>query len=69
MFNQMAPFKMQIESMYTMVERKRKIELPLERDQSGTKNTQYNNIKIFNDKGNGTPLQYSCLENPMDRGT
>ena len=19
--------------------------------------------------GNGTPLQYSCLENPMDRGT
>ena len=52
-----------------MVERKRKIELPLERDQSGTKNTQYNNIKIFNDKGNGTPLQYSCLENPMDRGT
>ena len=19
-------------------------------------------------KGNGTPLQYSCLENPMDRG-
>ena len=20
-------------------------------------------------KGNGIPLQYSCLENPMDRGT
>ena len=20
-------------------------------------------------EGNGTPLQYSCLENPMDRGT
>ena len=20
-------------------------------------------------KGNGKPLQYSCLENPMDRGT
>ena len=20
-------------------------------------------------KGNGNPLQYSCLENPMDRGT
>ena len=33
-----------------MVERKRRIELPLERDQSSTKNTQYNNIKIFNDK-------------------
>ena len=32
-----------------MVERKR-IELPLERDQSGTKNTHYSNIKNFNDK-------------------
>ena len=35
--------------MYTMVERER-IELPLERDQSGTKNTHYSNIKNFNDK-------------------
>ena len=24
--------------------------------------------KIRNGEGNGTPLQYSCLENPMDRG-
>ena len=24
---------------------------------------------IIGDKGNGTPLQYSCLENPMDGGT
>ena len=23
---------------------------------------------IYNGEGNGTPLQYSCLENPMDRG-
>ena len=23
---------------------------------------------IFDGEGNGTPLQYSCLENPMDRG-
>ena len=23
---------------------------------------------IFSGEGNGTPLQYSCLENPMDRG-
>ena len=22
----------------------------------------------MNGEGNGTPLQYSCLENPMDRG-
>ena len=25
-------------------------------------------LKIYNGEGNGTPLQYSCLENPMDRG-
>ena len=23
---------------------------------------------IINSEGCGTPLQYSCLENPMDRG-
>ena len=23
---------------------------------------------FFSGEGNGTPLQYSCLENPMDRG-
>ena len=23
---------------------------------------------IYNGEGNGTPLQYSCLENPMDEG-
>ena len=28
----------------------------------------YINIYIFIGEGNGTPLQYSCLENPMDRG-
>ena len=25
-------------------------------------------VHIYNGEGNGTPLQYSCLENPMDRG-
>ena len=25
-------------------------------------------MAIFAGEGNGTPLQYSCLENPMDRG-
>ena len=24
--------------------------------------------RLPNGEGNGTPLQYSCLENPMDRG-
>ena len=23
---------------------------------------------VYHGEGNGTPLQYSCLENPMDRG-
>ena len=26
------------------------------------------NIRLFLREGNGTPLQYSCLENPMDGG-
>ena len=26
------------------------------------------NFFFPNGEGNGTPLQYSCLENPMDRG-
>ena len=25
-------------------------------------------IMLSDGEGNGTPLQYSCLENPMDRG-
>ena len=25
-------------------------------------------VVSYNGEGNGTPLQYSCLENPMDRG-
>ena len=26
------------------------------------------NTMLLNGEGDGTPLQYSCLENPMDRG-
>ena len=25
-------------------------------------------IPVYHGEGNGTPLQYSCLENPMDGG-
>ena len=28
----------------------------------------YVGIYIFSGEGNGTPLQYSCLEHPMDGG-
>ena len=27
-----------------------------------------NEVRIRSGEGNGTPLQYSCLGNPMDRG-
>ena len=27
-----------------------------------------NNLRYADGEGNGKPLQYSCLENPMDRG-
>ena len=29
---------------------------------------EYTNVVPSFGEGNGTPLQYSCLENPMDRG-
>ena len=28
----------------------------------------YSNLWYHNGEGDGTPLQYSCLENPMDGG-
>ena len=28
----------------------------------------YHYLDVFIGEGNGTPLQYSCLENPMDGG-
>ena len=28
----------------------------------------YRSLYILTGEGNGTPLQYSCLENPVDRG-
>ena len=27
-----------------------------------------NEVEMISGEGNGTPLQYSCLENPMDGG-
>ena len=30
--------------------------------------TIYSILQLLIEEGNGTPLQYSCLENPMDRG-
>ena len=30
-------------------------------------NDLFNSYIVLNGEGNGTPLEYSCLENPMDR--
>ena len=30
--------------------------------------SQHMHLALPNGEGNGTPLQYSCLENPMDGG-
>ena len=32
------------------------------------KQKEMTSSKVFTGEGNGTPLQYSCLENPMDGG-
>ena len=29
---------------------------------------KFSSLRQCNGEGNGTPLQYSCLDNPMDRG-
>ena len=34
----------------------------------GWSTLRYINASVLYGEGNGTPLQYSCLENPMDRG-
>ena len=31
-------------------------------------NVNYTKLKDARGEGNGNPLKYSCLENPMDRG-
>ena len=34
----------------------------------GNKESSYWVFNLLSGEGNGTPLQYSCLENPMDGG-
>ena len=43
----------------------------LDEAQAGIKTAgrNINNVRyVYDGEGNGTPLQYSCLENPMDKG-
>ena len=37
-------------------------------DLQGSRDDVLRTATLCYGKGNGTPLQYSCLENPMDRG-
>ena len=41
---------------------------PLRQKSSLYETTSLAKPQFTNGEGNGTPLQYSCLENPMDRG-
>ena len=41
----------------------------LENGRFGIIGLNLNSFNVYLGEGNGTPLQYSCLENPMDGGT
>ena len=47
--------------------------IPIPKKGNAKEHSNYCTIALIshtsNGEGNGTPLQYSCLENPMDRGT
>ena len=43
--------------------------VPLEDGEHWPVKGSLNYHAVFVGEGNGTPLQYSCLENPMDGGT
>ena len=46
-----------------------KLQNGLETQETEKKSTQDEGpLDLFLGEGNGTPLQYSCLENPMDGG-
>ena len=51
---------------------KRLVFIPIPRKGNSKECSNYHTIALIsharNGKGNGTPLQYSCLENPMDGG-
>ena len=40
-----------------------------EKEKLATDDKELTYGRIFSREGNGTPLQYSCLENPMDGGS
>ena len=46
--------------------------IPISRRENAKEYSNYHTIALIshtsNGEGDGTPLQYSCLENPMDRG-
>ena len=70
-------FSIMIEKMIKILEnRKEKMQESINKDPEELKNKHANNtiteikntLEGINGEGNGNLLQYSCLENPMDRG-
>ena len=51
---------------------KRSVFIPIPKKGNAKEHSNYCTIALIshtsNGEGDGTPLQYSCLENPMDRG-
>ena len=47
---------------------KRSVCIPIPKKGNAKECSNYRTIALISHDGKGTPLQYSCLENPMDRG-
>ena len=47
---------------------KRSVFIPVPNKGNAKECSNYCTIALISQASNGTPLQYSCLENPMDRG-
>ena len=47
---------------------KRSVFIPIPKKDNAKECSNYCTIALISQASNGTPLQYSCLENPMDRG-
>ena len=48
--------------------RRMNLEPILQSEVSQKEKNKYHTLVHMSGEGNGTPLQYSCLENPMERG-
>ena len=47
---------------------KRSVFIPIPKKGNAKECSNYHTIALISQASNGTPFQYFCLENPMDRG-